>query len=161
MRGEHGLLLAEVFYPNGQYRSLGRRLSAEPPQVCLAERPFPRERLARDEPGPVAVPLVLGGARELSGQLSYVVKVRHTGTVPGANVRAADRLPAARTFANDQFTNTFGEFVTLVSLTGPNVAEKFAEAGQSAPPLALVNFCLENLTVLPVFDACPLILLAL
>src|SRR5215472_5455170 len=78
VRGEHGLLLAEVFHPDGQYRSVRRRLSAEPPQVCLAERPFPRERLVRDEPGPVAVPLALGATRELSGQLGHVVKVRHT-----------------------------------------------------------------------------------
>jgi len=48
VRGEHSLLLAEIFDPDGQYWSLRRRLSAEPLQVGLAERPVPRERLAGD-----------------------------------------------------------------------------------------------------------------
>ena len=60
MGGEHGLLLAEVLHANGQDGPVRRGLLAEPPQVCLAERAFPGEGLARDGPGPVAVPLAFG-----------------------------------------------------------------------------------------------------
>ena len=47
--------------------------------------------------------------------------------------------------------------MTLLSVTGPNVAEKFADAGHNAPA-DLVNFCFENVIVFPVFDAFPLTL---
>ena len=53
---QDGLLLAHVLDPHGQDRALRRRLVAEPLEICLAERPLPGEALARDEPGPVAVP---------------------------------------------------------------------------------------------------------
>src|SRR5512132_2246196 len=46
LRGEHGLLLAEVFNSNREDRSIWRAGIAEPPDVCLAEWPFPREGLA-------------------------------------------------------------------------------------------------------------------
>jgi hypothetical protein len=63
---------------------------------------------------------------------------------------------------DNQFTNTLGEFVTLVSRTGPNVAEKNAGPRHAELlPAALVNFCFENATVLPVFEAAPARLAAL
>jgi hypothetical protein len=43
MRGEHGLFLAEILDANSQDRSIWRGLVAEPLEVRLAERPFPRE----------------------------------------------------------------------------------------------------------------------
>ena len=48
------------------------------------------------------------------------------------------------------------------SRPGPTVAENFAEVGQNGfPLLAVVNFCLENVIVLPVFEAWPFTLPAL
>jgi hypothetical protein len=58
-------------------------------------------------------------------------------------------------------TKTLGLFITLVSRTGPNLAEKCAGPMKTELPPALVNFCFENATVLPVFDACPAMLAAL
>src|SRR5436309_10297797 len=45
LRREHGLLLSKVFDSNRDNRPIGRLYVAEPSDVCLAERPFPRERL--------------------------------------------------------------------------------------------------------------------
>jgi hypothetical protein len=59
IRGEHRLFLAEILDANGQDGAVGRALVPEPPDVRLAERPFPGEGLTADEPGPVAVPFVL------------------------------------------------------------------------------------------------------
>src|SRR6185295_12290339 len=74
---EHGLLLAEVVDPDGQDRLRRRGLGAEPPDVGLAERALPGERLARHEPGPVAVPLPLGHLRERRDRTGHVVPARH------------------------------------------------------------------------------------
>lgn len=55
-----------------------------------------------------------------------------------------------------QFTNTLGEFVTLVSRTGPYVADTNAgPTHRRLLPAALVNFCFEKAIVLPVFEALP------
>jgi hypothetical protein len=55
VRGEDGFLVVQVRSAHGEDRSLGRGLLAEPLQVGLAERAFPRERFASDGPGPMTV----------------------------------------------------------------------------------------------------------
>jgi hypothetical protein len=69
---------------DGEDRSLGRGLVAEPLQVGLAERAFPRERFATDGPGPVTVAVFVFALRDLGqcgGHPSYVVERRHPSTV--------------------------------------------------------------------------------
>src|SRR5215469_15063536 len=81
LRGEHGLLFAQVLDADGQDRPVRRGLFAEPPQIRLAERPFPRKRLTRNRPGPAAVPLTFGGLGQLGRQRGHVVESRHVCTV--------------------------------------------------------------------------------
>ena len=61
--GENGLLLAEVLDAYSKDRPGGRALLAEWPDICLAERPLPDERLAGDEPGPIARTVPAGTRR--------------------------------------------------------------------------------------------------
>src|SRR5215831_2997501 len=87
IRGEHRLLLAEVLDADGQDRPIRRGLVAEPPEIRLAERPFPRECLAGGVPRPGAVTFALGDLGQRQGQFGHVVDGRHTRTVlegPGA-----------------------------------------------------------------------------
>src|SRR5215813_7392625 len=79
--GEHGLLLAEIPDTDRQDRPVWRGLVAEPPDVRLAERPFPGERLAPDGPAPVAAALALGDLGQPRGHAGRVVQSRHTRTV--------------------------------------------------------------------------------
>src|SRR5205807_9710618 len=55
IRGEDRFLLAEVFNADCEDGPGRRRGIAEASDVCLAERPLPRERLPGDEPCAVAV----------------------------------------------------------------------------------------------------------
>src|SRR5215469_225006 len=90
LRGEHRLLLAEILDADGEDRPLRRGLVAEPPEIGFAERALPRECLACDEPGPVAVTLTLGDLGQARGHQGHVVETRHTGTV-AASRRAGQR----------------------------------------------------------------------
>src|ERR1035438_6214708 len=78
---EHGFLLAEILDADGQDRPVGRGIVAEPLQIGLAERPFPGEGLAGDEPGPVAVTVILSHLGQFKGYQRRVVNSRHTATV--------------------------------------------------------------------------------
>ena len=51
--------------------------------------------------------------------------------------------------------------MTLVSSTGPNVAENIAVFPQNEPPDFLVNFCALKVIVLPLFEAVPEMLAAM
>src|SRR6185437_39496 len=82
VRGEHRFLLAEVPDPDGQDGPVRRGLIAEPPDIRLAERPVPGERLAADEPGPVAEPLPLGHLGQFGGHPGHIVESHHMATVP-------------------------------------------------------------------------------
>jgi hypothetical protein len=69
---------------DGEDRSLGRGLVAEPLQVGLAERAFPRKRFATDGPGPVTVAVLVFALRDLGqrgGHPSDVVERHHPSTV--------------------------------------------------------------------------------
>jgi hypothetical protein len=90
---------------HGEDRPLGRGLVAEPLQVGLAERAFPRERFATDGPGPVTVAVFVFALRDLgqcAGHPSYVVERRHPSTVlpclagtrHGSRVRWVEPRPA-------------------------------------------------------------------
>ena len=59
-----------------------------------------------------------------------------------------------------QFTKTFGLPLTLESVMGPYLAVKNPAAKHADGPDDKVNFCLEKLFVLPVFDAVPEMLFA-
>jgi hypothetical protein len=52
-------------------------------------------------------------------------------------------------------TKTLGLPLTLESVRGPYVAEKYPELKQVAGPDDFVNFCLEKVIVLPVLEPCP------
>src|ERR1017187_1903717 len=96
MRREQSLLLAEILDPDGQDRTIRRGLVAEALQVRLAERPFPRERLATDEPRPVAEALTDGDLGQLQGQRGHLVDSRHTRTALLAGRPRARRGHAAK-----------------------------------------------------------------
>jgi hypothetical protein len=81
IRGEHRLFLAEILDANGQDGAVGRALVLEPPDVRLAERPFPGEGLTADEPCPVAVPLILRDLGQLRDHPGHVIEGRHLRTV--------------------------------------------------------------------------------
>src|SRR4029453_16796660 len=79
VRSEHGLLLGEVFHSDREDRSLRRGGVAEASDVRLAERALPREALAGDRPGAVAVTLALGDLWQRQGQPSDLVDTHHAG----------------------------------------------------------------------------------
>src|SRR5215471_5760423 len=81
IRGEHRLLLAEVLDADGQDGTSRRGLVAEPPEIRLAERPFPRECLTSGVPRPVAVTFALGDLGQRQRQFGHVADGRHTRTV--------------------------------------------------------------------------------
>src|SRR5262249_54808928 len=84
VRGEDGFLVVQVRGAHGEDWSLGRGLLAEPLQVGLAERAFPRERLATDGPGPVTVAVfgfALCDLGRCASHPSHVVERRHPSTV--------------------------------------------------------------------------------
>jgi hypothetical protein len=82
LRGEHGLLLAKIRHANRQDRPVRRGGTAEPPDVCLAERPLPREALPRNEPGARAVTFTFSDPRQRQGRPGRVTDGHHLGTVP-------------------------------------------------------------------------------
>jgi hypothetical protein len=82
LRGEHGLLLAKIRHANRENRSLRRDGLAEPLDVCLAERPFPREALPGDKLGARAVTLTLSDLRQSQSHPSRIIDGHHFGTVP-------------------------------------------------------------------------------
>lgn len=73
--GESSLFVGQVQYSHGEDRSVRCGGFAEAPEIGLAERALPRERLAGDAPAPVAVPLALGhlGQRRASRATSSTV----------------------------------------------------------------------------------------
>jgi hypothetical protein len=84
VRGEDGFFVVQLRGADGEDRSLRRGLVAEPLQVGLAERAFPRERFATDGPGPVTVAVFVFALHDLGqfgGHPSYLVQRRHPSTV--------------------------------------------------------------------------------
>src|SRR3954447_3853889 len=74
---QHGFLLAEVFYPHRQDRTVGRPITTEPFDVGLAERSLPCEALAGDRPVALTVPFTLDHFRKFEGDLGNVVERDH------------------------------------------------------------------------------------
>src|SRR5580658_9260772 len=93
VRGEDGFLLAEIRDADGEDRAVRRGLVAEPPDVRLAERPLPRECLARDEPGPVPLPFTHGDLGQVHGHPGGVVDSRHGGTLRRGPARSERLSP--------------------------------------------------------------------
>jgi hypothetical protein len=97
MSCEQGFLLMEVGdtdCEDGASRWLGWQ---HPLDVCLAEGPFPGERLPRHVPGPLVTTLTFGNLREGTRNSRDVIEVRHQATIPPASFDAdesfAVRLP--------------------------------------------------------------------
>src|SRR5262249_44690243 len=70
-------LFAEIPDADRQDRPVRRGFVAEPPDVRLAERPFPGERLPTDGPGTVAAACALGDLGQPRGHAGSVVQSRH------------------------------------------------------------------------------------
>ncbi|OLT13083.1 hypothetical protein BJF78_22795 [Pseudonocardia sp. CNS-139] len=92
--GEHGLLLVEVGYHDGQDRAGRRLLGAVAPDVGLAERPLPGERLRRaaaaapeHRPGAPAV-VALDDLRKRRRDAGHVVETHHGANGIAARIRA-------------------------------------------------------------------------
>ena len=79
--GQHGLLLAEVLNLDGKDWAIGRRCVAEPFEIGLTERSFPRETLASNRPGAMTAVFALGNVWQILGDQNHVVKCRHPRTV--------------------------------------------------------------------------------
>src|SRR5215475_10704663 len=96
MSGKQCLLLAEVLGPHRENRPGRWLLVAEPPDVGLAERPLPRECLARHVPGAIAVPFAFGHLRQRGSELFDIMKGRHSGHGTCCHGEMSARQPSAR-----------------------------------------------------------------
>src|SRR5579872_5051542 len=77
--GQHRLFVVEVEDTGREDRAVRGNLLAETPDVGLAERSLPRERLPRDEPRAVPVPESFDDFGQLGGEPSRVVEALTRG----------------------------------------------------------------------------------
>jgi hypothetical protein len=90
---QQGLLVLEAVGDERQDRALGHRGVSEAAHVGLAERPFPGEHRAGDQPGAVAVAHALGHLGQLGDESLDGLQVGHRPTVArgGGPRRRAER----------------------------------------------------------------------
>lgn len=81
LRSEYGLLLPEILYSYRQDRPIGWDCVAEPLEISLGERPFPRECLAGHGPGSAAMTFAFRHLGQLQGNASHIIDSRHPRTV--------------------------------------------------------------------------------
>lgn len=129
VRREDGFLIVQIRGADGEDRSLGRGLVAEPPQVSLAERAFPSKGLAADRSGPVTMAVLVFALDDLGqfgDHLGHVVEGRHTFTVLACAPARLERRGAA---------GTAGKYSNLAAQHRPHTTS----AGQRPAPMADID----------------------